>query len=528
MPVETDGGAIGVGGMLLGVGFGIVIGFGLYHVRFRKQRLRLECSGGLKRSASKPIYVLYAGPRCPYSIKLIVFLAEAGLLEVTQIVHPTQQDLDKISAKMGKKAGVPTLKFNDDSYMNESDHIIDYLAKTHGKNRLKMEVLTMFLSGMYRDYMDMHSKMYDIASKIGTHGKLTSGCAWFKALDKDGDGNVSLEELLDGLNVTRLLAEARRGAIHEDSKWVHAVEQTDELIRDNPNFVEGYRLRLILATISDNYTMLFDAADNILRLKPGDHQSLLLKAVYCKSLGKTAEFEETMKLMEASSATISNATKSLMEQVDGIWEHPIKTSIESGIKEKLSILALGSPADDDGTPRPRLLGTLKKTLEVAKTYPEAEIFVTGGAVSSSMPEAIAMRNWLVKHGISKNRIIMEMKARDTVGNYVEILPMLRERNIKKVVLVTVLYHLQRSSVLAEAVFDEGEGDEIEVIRIGGESDFVGEKLTQRLKVERAASYRDLARALRLYEQRDFKRRCSRFTTAVKKIIHLRSFAQLNK
>mmetsp|Transcript_35536 Transcript_35536/g.43940 ORF Transcript_35536/g.43940 Transcript_35536/m.43940 type:complete len:146 (+) Transcript_35536:1499-1936(+) len=145
-----------------------------------------------------------------------------------------------------------------------------------------------------------------------------------------------------------------------------------------------------------------------------------------------------------------------------------------------------------------------------------------------MPEAIAMRNWLVKHGISKNRIIMEMKARDTVGNYVEILPMLRERNIKKVVLVTVLCHLQRSSVLAEAVFDEGEGDEIEVIRIGGESDFVGEKLTQRLKVERAASYRDLARALRLYEQRDFKRRCSRFTTAVKKIIHLRSFAQLNK
>ena len=58
------------------------------------------------------------------------------------------------------------------------------------------------------------------------------------------------------------------------------------------------------------------------------------------------------------------------------------------------ILALGSPANDNGTPQPRLLATLKETLAVANQNPTALIFVTGSAVKTKMVEANAMKDWL--------------------------------------------------------------------------------------------------------------------------------------
>merc|ERR1719162_1342313 len=161
------------------------------------------------------------------------------------------------------------------------------------------------------------------------------------------------------------------------------------------------------------------------------------------------------------------ATKKLITTVCKYWEGELQESIPTGIVEKMSIIALGSPADDDGTPRPRLLGTLNKTLEAAQQYPDADIFVTGAAVSSNMPEAIAMTKWLTARGIDGSRITKEMKAMDTVGNYEYIAPILRKRGISKVMLITVYYHLNRSSALADAVF-ENRGLDVEVIGVAGE------------------------------------------------------------
>lgn len=148
------------------------------------------------------------------------------------------------------------------------------------------------------------------------------------------------------------------------------------------------------------------------------------------------------------------------------------------------------------------MGTLNRTLEAANAYPEADIFVTGAAVSSNMPEAIAMTRWLTARGIDEKRITKEMKAMDTVGNYEYIAPMLRRRGTTKVMLITVYYHLNRSSGLADAVFEE-HGLKVDVIGVAGESDLKGEKLEKRMAVEKPASYRYLARAATLYELEDF-------------------------
>merc|ERR1719444_618536 len=75
-----------------------------------------------------------------------------------------------------------------------------------------------------------------------------------------------------------------------------------------------------------------------------------------------------------------------------------------------------------------------------------------------------MTRWLTARGVDPKRITKEMKAMDTVGNYEYIVPMLRKRGVSKVMLITVHYHLNRSSALADAVF-EHRGLPVEVIGV---------------------------------------------------------------
>merc|ERR1719316_426284 len=99
-----------------------------------------------------------------------------------------------------------------------------------------------------------------------------------------------------------------------------------------------------------------------------------------------------------------------------------------------------------------------------------------------------MTRWLGERGIDTKRITKEMKAMDTVGNYEYIAPMLQKRGVTKVMLITVYYHLNRSSALADAVFEQ-RGLNVEVVGVAGESDLKDEKLETRMAVEKPASYR---------------------------------------
>jgi hypothetical protein len=260
---------------------------------------------------------------------------------------------------------------------------------------------------------------------------------------------------------------------------------------------------MTLGTICDDYDRIIASADKVVEFKPGDPQACTLKALYCRSC-KRPGFDESMGALEKSSPAVHGKVTALVKGVDKYWEGKLANTVPSGL-EGIAIIALGSPADDDGTPRPRLLGTLNKTLEATTIYPNATVFVTGAAVSSNMPEAIAMKKWLQKRGV-KNEIVMEMKAMDTVGNYEYIAPMLADRGVKKVILITAYYHLNRSSGLADAVF-EAKNLPMEVVGVAGDSDLKGDVLAKRMDVEVCASYRDVARARGLYEASDFQAIC---------------------
>jgi hypothetical protein len=471
------------------------------------------------KQASAPLYTLYVQEKGIRSVRIMIFLAEAQLMDLVTVVteehvpaniqkEVTEKFADQIVDREkdpGLETWFPCLK-HDGGYILDrpyrgDDSIVDYLADKHGVAVETLKTFPMFNHGVFKDYKSLLEEATALAGKKG----LSSGEAWFEAIDKDGSGDVSLEEMIQGLDITRLMAHQAMRGMEMDShhdRWKDANAQIDSLCTARPDFVNGWRLKMMLGTISDDYNRIIDSADKIVSLKPGDTQALTLKAFYTKALGHDTH-DSTMDLLSGSCAKTHASAKKLITTVCKYWDNRLETEVPLGITEPMAIVALGSPADDDGTPRPRLMGTLNKTLEAANAYPDVDIFVTGAAVSSNMPEAIAMTKWLTARGVDPKRITKEMKAMDTVGNYEYIVPMLRKRGVTKVMLITAHYHLNRSSALADAVFEHRELD-VQVLGVAGDSDLKGDDFVKRMAVEKPASYRDLARAACLYEHADFE------------------------
>lgn len=281
----------------------------------------------------------------------------------------------------------------------------------------------------------------------------------------------------------------------------YSLLQLDAVTESNPDHLDAYRMGMIVGTSFDRYDAIFDNADELLKRQPNDPQALYFKAIYTKGLGEKG-YGEVYRSMEKTSPKVASRMDAVVKAVDDIWSKPVHKATPDIDSKGLGILALGSPANPDGTPQPRLLNTLTRTLQLANDFPEAPIFVTGGAVYTSMTESQAMKNWLVEKGVNADRIIMEDQARDTVGNAINIMPYLKEKDLDRLLLVTVEYHLRRSSLIIDGVLQQQDVD-VDIVGIAGESDLAGNAFDQRMVIEKAASYRDRGRAFGLYEHDDF-------------------------
>lgn len=104
------------------------------------------------------------------------------------------------------------------------------------------------------------------------------------------------------------------------------------------------------------------------------------------------------------------------------------------------------------TPSATLTDRLEKTVEYMNKYPDCIAIVSGGqGADEDITEALAMERYLVSHGISKNRIIKEEKARNTYENLVFSGEIVSSRGGGNVAVISSDYHIYRSRALAESV-----------------------------------------------------------------------------
>ena len=128
------------------------------------------------------------------------------------------------------------------------------------------------------------------------------------------------------------------------------------------------------------------------------------------------------------------------------------------------ILILGCRFRSDGTLTPLLRGRVDKAIEYwrrqrARTGREALLMPSGGqGPDEAMPEAEAMRRYLLEQGVPAERIAVEDRSRNTYQN-MEYSRAIIERAIPKarVAYVTTNYHVFRSGVWASLAGLPAEG-----------------------------------------------------------------------
>ncbi len=151
--------------------------------------------------------------------------------------------------------------------------------------------------------------------------------------------------------------------------------------------------------------------------------------------------EEWQQIMDYWEYTNTDMDKNLDGEIEGL---PNDNS--------LCIVVLGFALNPDGTMKDELVDRLEIGKKVADQYPNSYIAVTGGGTAANNPnvtEGQLMGEWLRDNGIAEDRLIIEDKAPNTVGNAENVYKILSEqyKQVKNLVIVTSDYHLPRGTIL---------------------------------------------------------------------------------
>lgn len=110
-----------------------------------------------------------------------------------------------------------------------------------------------------------------------------------------------------------------------------------------------------------------------------------------------------------------------------------------------AIVVMGA-AQYDGTPSPLLESRLTVALKLWNDNRAPVIALTGGKREGDrFTESEAGRAWLVTQGVPPTSIVMETEGQSTWQSVTAIRPVLREKSIQRVIVVSSDWHIGRTS-----------------------------------------------------------------------------------
>jgi len=117
-------------------------------------------------------------------------------------------------------------------------------------------------------------------------------------------------------------------------------------------------------------------------------------------------------------------------------------SVESGPLD--AAIVLGARLTPAGAPSAALERRVLHAVGLARAGEVAHLLMTGGPVGHPRPEAAAMRDLALGHGIAADRLVVEDRARNTIENVRFCLPIIAARGWRRLAVVTDSYHLPRA------------------------------------------------------------------------------------
>lgn len=118
-------------------------------------------------------------------------------------------------------------------------------------------------------------------------------------------------------------------------------------------------------------------------------------------------------------------------------------------------IVLGGGVMNDGTLPHDVEKRVLKAAQLFQKKSITQIIVTGNSTNPRVQktEAELMAHLLVQQGINRNKIILEKKAKDTIGNAVFSKELVIKKNLwKEIILVTSNYHMRRALSIFHHIF----------------------------------------------------------------------------
>ena len=172
-----------------------------------------------------------------------------------------------------------------------------------------------------------------------------------------------------------------------------------------------------------------------------------------------AKVEELLEELDTADPRRGVLWRDIMEYWDYVnSDLPVHlNSLPDGLPDdgSLCIVVLGYELNDDGTMKDELLGRLSVALACARLYPNALVLCTGGGTAAGAPdvtEGRSMGDWMLAHGLSRNRLIVEDRSMTTAENAMNSYRILFSDYpaVDSVAIVSSSYHIPWGSLLFEA------------------------------------------------------------------------------
>jgi uncharacterized SAM-binding protein YcdF (DUF218 family) len=220
----------------------------------------------------------------------------------------------------------------------------------------------------------------------------------------------------------------------------------------------------------------------------------ILYAAYTRAIGDDDASDQAVRRLPAVHAQRTHEYVELFRRVEAILRMIPDEVPQKGLPTDRchAIVVLGAALETNGSVKAKLVGRLQQGLRLAREYPEAPLILTGGNQKSGITEAYVMSLWLKNEGVSSDRLYLEDKAKDTLGNAFYSSAILEKLGVTHVSLVTSANHIRRGLAdLEEACLQRGLKLNYATLAAPGEPEL------DRLR-ERLAIYRDAMRASGLW------------------------------
>ncbi len=115
--------------------------------------------------------VLYLKEKCPFCLKVRIFLLEAGLLPEVKVREfaPGTDEEQAIKAEVGphlEKVSFPAAQVAPGQYMNDSDGIIAHFAAKAKVDPAQMPVLGAYVGGAFQQLMQLYKENLELKKQL--------------------------------------------------------------------------------------------------------------------------------------------------------------------------------------------------------------------------------------------------------------------------------------------------------------------------------------------------------------------------